>query len=88
MFEIPGATDTFVWCARPVEWLQKNRALRFWMTKSTPNAGLPDDHATEADPSEGLRLMKAFLKIPARDARASVIELAERLAGKRRSNNN
>jgi hypothetical protein len=27
--------------------------------------------------------MKAFLKIPAQDARAAVIELAERLAGKR-----
>jgi hypothetical protein len=58
------------------------------MTKSTPNTGLPDDHATEPDPSEGLRLMKAFLKIRAQDARASVIELAERLAGKRGSNNN
>jgi hypothetical protein len=58
------------------------------MTTSTPNAGLPDDRATEPDPSEGLRLMKAILKIPARDARAAVIELAERLAGKRGSNNN
>jgi len=53
------------------------------MTTSTPNTGLPDDRATEPDPSEGLRLLKAFLKIPAQDARAAVIELAERLAGKR-----
>jgi hypothetical protein len=58
------------------------------MTKSTANPGLPDDHATEPDPSEGLRLMKAFLKIPAPEARASVIELAERLAEKRGSKNN
>jgi hypothetical protein len=57
------------------------------MTQSTPNAGLPDDHATEPDTREGLRLIKAFLKIPARDARATVIELAERLAGKRGSDN-
>jgi hypothetical protein len=53
------------------------------MTTSTPNAGSPDERITDPDASEGLRLMKAFLKIPARDARASVIELAERLAGKR-----
>jgi hypothetical protein len=82
MFESPGATDIFVWCALPVEWPHKNLALRFRMTKSTPNAGLPADHATEPDPSERLRLMKAFLETPARDTRASVIELAERLAGR------
>jgi hypothetical protein len=53
------------------------------MTTSTPNAGLPDNRATEPDPNEGLRLMKAFPKTPARDTRAAVIELAERVAGKR-----
>jgi hypothetical protein len=56
------------------------------MTESPPNPGSPDDHATEPHPSEGLRLLKAFMKIPAQDARASVIALAERLAAPRRRN--
>lgn len=32
------------------------------------------------DPSEGLRLMRAFLAIPSRDERLQVIKLAEMLA--------
>lgn len=58
------------------------------MTESTPNTRLPNGDSMTPDPSEGLRLMKAFLKITAREARASVIELAERLAARRASNGN
>jgi hypothetical protein len=58
------------------------------MTESPPKARLPNDGSTKPDPSEGLRLMKAFLNITAREARTSVIELAERLAARRPSNNN
>jgi hypothetical protein len=55
---------------------------------TTSNTKMPSNDSTTPDPAEGLRLMKAFLNITARDARASVIELAERLAGQRGSKSN
>jgi hypothetical protein len=80
--------DTLVPALQRNDISQEDKFLRFWMTESTPNTGSPNDGSATPDASEGLRLMKAFLNITKRDARASVIELAERLAGQRGSNGN